>query len=382
VMTFPQSTVLLARNLLLASNTLYEITDSALLVWDTATQKITRQFTLPADPVALHVGSQSTIADIATTTGIITVAVNSPTTMPTPIHSLTSNTYYKKVVAGPDRIYLFDGRSIDIFTASLHYIGAVKAPALVDLAASDSALFTVSSNLTVAAYTTNGDPLTTSTVSAGGDAQPLSMAAVNGAPWVSIVTACTNGGSCQKKTLVFDPRAALAQTIALDGATTDVVTSGTRAYAISDLPSEVRVYNVADPYHPSLTISRAAETTPVSISYSNGIVYVLGDKLISHDEPTLNKLSEILGSYTVDPNGIVTFADQHLRMDGDCAALTGRSFSPQLFAQWTPAASFSTPSPARSLAVQPGTFYFLTDHSLEIWSTHALPKAGRVRAAR
>ena len=382
ITVLPQSTTLLARELLLASNTLYEITDSTLLVWNTTTQKITRQFTLPADPVSLHVGSQSTIAAIATTTGVITVATNSTTTMPVPIVSLSSNSYYKKVVAGADRIYLFDGRSIDIFTASLHYIGSVKAPGIVDLAASDSALFTVSSNLTIAAYTTNGDAVTSSTISAGSGSQTLSIAAVNGAPWVSIVTGCTNGGNCQKKTLVFDPRAGLAQTVALDGGTIDVVTSGNRAYAISDLPSEIRIFDVADPYHPLLVISRAAETTPVSISWSNGVVYVLGDKLISYNESTLNKLNEILGSYAVDPAGIVTFADQHLRIDGGCAAVTGRSFAPQLFSQWTPVSSFSTPSPTRSLAVQPGTFYFLTDHSLEIWSTHSLSRAGRARAVR
>jgi hypothetical protein len=382
VTVLPQSTTLLARKLLLASNTLYEITDSALLIWDTTTQKITRQFTLPADPVSLHVGSQSTIVDIATTTGVITVAANSTTAMPAPIVSLNSNSYYKKVVAGSDRIYLFDGRSIDIFTASLHYVGSVKAPGIVDLAASDSALFTVSSNLTIAAYTTNGDAVSTSTISAGGDTQALSIAAVNGAPWVSIITGCSSGGNCQKKTLVFDPRAGLAETVALDGGTIDVVASSNRAYAISDLPSEIRVFNIADPYHPSLVISRAAETTPVSISWSSGVLYVLGDKLISYDESTLNKVNEILGSYAVDPTGIVTFADQHLRIDGGCAAITGRSFAPQLFSQWTPVPSFPTPSPARSLAGQPGTFYFLTDHSLEIWSTHSLPRAGRMRAVR
>jgi len=382
----PQSNTVAPRKLLLASNTLYELTDSALIVWNTLTQKITKQFALPADPLSLHVGAQSTIADIATSAGITTVATTSTTPMPTQIPTLNGNSYYKKVVATADRIYLFDGRSIDVFTNILHFVGSVKTPGIVDLAASDSALFTVSSNLTVNSYTRDGETLATATISEGSDAQALSIAAVNSAPWISIVLGC-GSGNCQKKTLVFDPRGGLAQTLAINGATLDVVSSANRAYAINDLPSEVRVIDVSDPYHPAPILSRTSEVNPRAIAWWNGAIYVLGDKLVAYDETSLTKLSEILDSYILDPATTLTSADQHLRIDAGCAAVTGRSLAPQLFTiasstLWMTSSSFPSPSPVRSLAAQQGTLYFLTDHSLEIWSTHALVKGPRQRAAR
>jgi len=162
------------------------------------------------------------------------------------------------------------------------------------------------------------------------------------------------------------------------------VSSGNRAYAVSDLPSEVRVIDVSDPYHPAPIRSRTAEANPRAIASWNGAIYVLGDKLVAYDEASLTKLSEILDSYILDPTTTVTSADQHLRIDSGCAAVTGRSLAPELFttSPWIPSTSFAAPSPVRSLASQEGTFYFLTDHSLEIWSTHALPKSPRQRAVR
>jgi hypothetical protein len=93
----------------------------------------------------------------------------------------------------------------------------------------------------------------------------------------------------------------------------------------------------------------------------------------------LAKTGEQLASYVTDPASGVTYVDQHLRGDGACVAITGRQFSPQ-FLTGTPA--ITAPAVGRFVATQPGTFYFLTDYSLEIWSTRPLTLPPRHHATR
>src|SRR5205823_10496902 len=145
-----------------------------------------------------------------------------------------------------------------------------------------------------------------------------------------------------------------------------------------------RILDITDPAHPRQIAARASEGTrlPVSIAFGNGIVYVLGEKLYQYDE-NLNKLGELLGAYVDDAALGVTYADQRVRVDGGCLALTGRQFSPRLFTTaMSPQTSFATPSAARAIAAQPGRLYVLTDHSLEIWAAAALPAPARRHAAR
>jgi hypothetical protein len=169
----------------------------------------------------------------------------------------------------------------------------------------------------------------------------------------------------------------------MTGAVRDVVVSGTRAYVLTELPDEIRVLDVSDPAHPRQLGSRAPEGTrlPLSIAYSNGIVYVLGEKLVQYNENDLSKIAEPLGAYVDDPALGVTYADQRVRIDGGCLAMTGRQYSPQLFSTaLAPQASFATPSAARGIAAQPGRLYVLTDHSLEVWSSAPLPLPARRHA--
>jgi hypothetical protein len=128
-------------------------------------------------------------------------------------------------------------------------------------------------------------------------------------------------------------------------------------------------------------VSRPSEGSqpPTSIAFANNTVYVLGEKLYTYAAGDLAKGAEQLASYAADAASGVTYADQHVRADGGCVALTGRGFSPQ-FASGAPVVA--SPAAARFVASQPGTFYFLTDYSLEIWSASPLPAAPRHRAAR
>ena len=369
----PGSNDAIARKLVLSGTTLLELTDSTLRVWNTATGTMTSEVVLPSSPVAVHMADGTRTADVVTSTGIATIALDRLSRMPAAIASPNGNAFYKKVIASQNRIGLVDARGVDLFTTAMDYAGSIRGSGIVDVAASDSAIYTVSTNLTVTAYSPFGAQIATATINEGSDAQALSIATVNGAVWVSIVRGCTSG-ACEKKTIVFDNK--LTQTISMPGAILDVATSGSVAYAITDLPAEIRVINVADGAHPTIVASRPADGSPVSIAFANNTIYVLGIGVQSYTT-SLTKIADVLTGTTSTP-------DERIRIDGNCAIVTGRSTSPQLYAlpQFTASTSFTTPATARGVAAQPGTFYVLTDNSLEIWSTTALPRPPRKHAAR
>ncbi|MDQ6801447.1 MAG: hypothetical protein M3041_11470 [Acidobacteriota bacterium] len=374
----PQSNTDVARQLMFSGSTLLELTDSSVRFWNTLTQKATAELTLPAPPIAMHIAPQSTVADVVTSSGVVTIALDRTLRMPAKFEAANGNAFYKKVVATSGHIYLFDGRNIDIFSDGLHYIGSVRTGGIVDFAASDTGLFTITGNLTVNSYTPDGIARSTAII-AESDAQASSINSVNGAVWASIVRGCTSS-ACEKKTIVFDPRTTLNQTVTFAGGVIDVAVSGSRAYAITDLPADIRVIDVSDPFHPATIVSHASEGSPLSIAYSNGTIYVLGNTLAAYNETNLAKITDLLGPYTSD--GSVTYADQHVRVSGFCGIVTGRTFGPVVLSLMQGlATSFPSPSPARSVAVRNGVFYILTDHSLEIWNG-SLPRPARRAPAR
>ncbi len=376
----PQSSSAIARSMAFAGTTLVEATDTALITWNTQTRTLIKQFALPASPVAVHVGPDGNVADLATEEGVTSVQLAAGTRLPSLLFTLNGNAYYKKIVASSQRLYLFDGRTVDIFTNTMQSTGSIRTSLIADVAASDVGAFTIHNNLTVMSYGREGNILATSTINEGTDAQVQSIAAVGGPAWASVIVHCQSTG-CEGKTIVFDPRSAFTQTATMTGAVRDVVTSGTRAYVLTELPNEVRVVDISDPAHPSVLLSHASEGSQQArgIAFANGTVYVLGEKLYTYSAADLSKTGEPLGSYVTDPASGVTYVDQRLRADGSCIAFTGRQFSPQ-FLSGTPV--ISSPAAARYIATQPGTFYFLTDDSIEIWSGSALKLPPRRHAAR
>ena len=87
------------------------------------------------------------MADVATEDGITSVQLAATTRMPSLLNTANGNAYYKKLVAGSQRLYFFDGHNVDIFTNTMQYIGGIRTPLIVDVAASDSGAFTIQNNL-------------------------------------------------------------------------------------------------------------------------------------------------------------------------------------------------------------------------------------------
>ena len=357
--TVPASNSAIARRLVLSGNRIFELTSNALLVWDLGTKRLTRTMPLPAGATSLSI---DTIAAMATAGGIETAAFDSAQTPPALLATRNNSTYYKKVAAGLDRVYLFGPNGIDAFETRYgftpHYLTSFSAAGVLDVTANDTALYTVSNSNVVTAWSREGGLLAQTTLDSSD--QPLALVAAGNAVWLAVSRGCTTGG-CEKKTLVLDPKT-LATRATLDGGVVDAVTTGNSVYAVFDLPSEVRAYDASNPASPLLTKSVAASgsNTPTSIALFNNSVYVAGDQLYTYDLQLANRTDN---PPAFQPDAVAGFAfrDQRLAALGTCL-LVSRSAQPQ----WPP-----VPAVIRSIAQTPGRLYLLTDDSLEMWSLSA-----------
>jgi hypothetical protein len=379
VTTIPGSGSALARRLVISGTRIFELTSNALLVWDLPTKKLTRTMPLPTTATSLSI---DTIAGMATGSGVETAAFDSPVGPPALIATRNNNSYYKKVAAGADRLYLFGPNSIDVFETHYgftpHYLTSFPAAGVIDVAANDTGLFTVSNSNVVTAYSREGGVIAQTTLDAS--SQPVAIATAGNTVWLAVSRGCTSGG-CEKKTLVMDPRT-LATTATLDGGVTDVTTTGTSAYAVFDLPSEVRLYNISTPALPVLvrSVAAAGSTTPVSIAFLNNRLFVAGEQLYTYDAQLSQRVD---GADTFQPDSVAgfTFKDQRVGGVGNCLFVS-RGAQP---AWLTPPSLVLTkalvPAVVRSVAQTAGRLYLLTDDSLEIWSTSTTaPQPARRRS--
>lgn len=375
------SAVALPQQLSFSGSTLLELTETAVLAWNATNRALLRKFIVPAPPVAINGGtdSQLALAAIATTEGVVSILVNSPTPMPSLFATSNGNSYYKKVVLAGKRMLLFDGRAADLFdlTAEPRWIGGIRTGGLLDVAASGTQFFTLSSGGVVTAYSYDGAPLAQTTISEGFDSAPLSIAAVAGKPWVSITEGCLSTG-CAKKTFVLDPQS-LVVTSTMTGGITDVMTSGTTAVALTDMPAEIRVIDVSNAALPNIVRTRATEGSraPTAIAQSGATIYVLGDQLYSYAASSLANIGTQAVPFTNDPTA-------SLRLAGNCGVMSGHTFGPLLYAVpgFAPQAAPAVPAAAQSVAVQNGSAFIVTDDSLEIWSATPLPAPARRRPTR
>ena len=379
------STSTIPTSLALDGTNVLATTSSGLTVWNARTGALVRTIPLPSNSSRVAVPEPADgFAAVATSDGITSVAYTSQSQLPALLSIPNGNAYYKKVLAAKNRLYLFDGRGVDLFETVSghvpHYLNRIAPPGIIDIAATDRGVFALTNNGTVYSYAPDGTPITQRVVaSTDNDTTPLSINAVGGAPWVSASQGCRTG-TCQNNTFVLDPQS-LVTTATLSGAVTEVTTSGSRAYAITTLPAEVRVLDVADPLHPTTVVSRAVEGTnaPVSIAYASGTVLVLGEKLYSYAEATLVKLGEQAVAF--DPT---TYPDQQILVSGGCGIVTGRVATPALYGvpSLAPAGSIPVPALVKSVASSGTHVYLLTEDSLEIWANGAAQPAPRHRAVR
>jgi hypothetical protein len=386
ITTMNSSNSAVPTNLAIDGTNLLAAVGNSLIVWDARTGALLRTIPLPSTPAWIDVPQSSNgFAAIATADGIADAAYATKSDLPAMLPLATGNAYYRKVLASGNRLYLFDGRAVDVFETSAgftpHYLTKISPSGVLDVAASERGLFALTSTGTAIAYRSDGTVVAQrNVVDTNADKAPISITTVAGAPWVSMSQGCRTG-DCQSNTLVLDPQS-LVVTSSMAGAVTDVAVAGITAYAITAAPSEVRVINVADPAHPSVSLSRATDGTaaPVSIAFYSPTVYVLGERLYAYTASSLASGGDMAVAF--DPS---TYADQSVVISGTCGIVTGRTAMPELFSVsegWKPSAGIPAPAAVRSVATSGNNVYLLTDDSLEIWSTGTAKPAPRRRAVR
>lgn len=309
---------------------------------------------------------------------------------PSRLSSSSANMFHRKVLVLPERLFLLSGGIVE--TRHLQWNGLsgnamsiTVAASTIDMAVIGERLFTLTVDGKMTARSFSGAVVAEFQMSEGSDAEALALNEVAGALHLSLSRGCLSGG-CEKKTLVlhFDG-SSISQTSTYEGALIDVNVHGSRAFVLVEGPNEIRALDVRDPRRPVVIDSRASEGNPVAISFSNSTIYTLGRRLYAYSEAGIVKVGELLSDYVAEPAGGLAYTDQSLEIVGSCAIIAGRSFSPQVFTimspvQWEPRESHQMPSAARDVVAVGERLYFLTGHSLEIWTTE--PPPSRRRPAR
>ena len=372
VRVIPGSGLTIPLQIALAGGDVLVLADRELFVYANA-EELLHRHALPADAVQMAAAAPRVL--IATVEGRVAASYLEP--LPRAESTGTSTTY-RDAVSPDDRLALRSAGRIDLFSTAAgeapHYLRAIDPTGVKDFAAAGGMLYTLNSTGTLTAYSRAGVEVARRTFEEGPDAEPLSVDGVAGAVWVAFSKDCLSGG-CRKETIVVDSLS-LTTTATVDGGVVDAVWSGNRAWALFDLPDEVRVYDVTDALHPSQLAAAAAPASARSVSHGAGKALVLGDRVYTFHETTL-------AASTTHLAAVAPTAAHRIRVEGDCAVVTGRASEPELYdaRNWTPLAlPASLPSPTRLVLAEDGRLTFLTDHSVEIWTITAPAPPVRRRA--
>ena len=380
VTVYPGSNSTIPRDVQMAGNALFVLSASEIQYWDASSKTLKLEVALDTTGTTTHAAGGGSSAVVATEEGLATIQYTTASKAPDELAAGSANRYYRKMVGGDRLLHLFDGRSVDIVPLDTSGMPGTSrnvplSGSIVDIAPIGSLLYVLATSGTLTGYSAAGAVTSTFAVNESGDQRMVGMRAVGGALWVTVETNCLSG-ACELRTLVLDPRGAIAKSSTLPGGAVAATAEGARAWGIFSVPSEVRVYNVADPYHPALLAQRASTGNPVSIAHdaARSAVYALGQRLYAYTDTQLSEAGTLLDPFVSDPSGRVGYVDQQIQVYGNCASITGRSFSPTLY--WINSASNWSAEPlpgsaaaaVRSSVLTLGKTYLLSDYSLEIWS--------------
>lgn len=392
------SSNILARDLEFRGSRLYVTGRDQIAVWDVVSGRRTASLASTGDASSLAITSDGLVT-VATSSGLLVVDDARITTLPFDSSSPPANRFYSKMAFRGNDLFVVDGRRIDRYrstSTSLASQGSVTiSDAIVDIAAAGSRVAVLTSNGKVSLIE-GSSIVRETTINEGDDVILQSIHAHGNAIYVALSRGCLSGG-CSAKTLVYDA-ATLAMQPSLDGSLRELSVAGARGYAVFGLApqsvgapdAEMRIVDLSDPLRPSTIRNRAIERSEAIVSIASiggGRVAAIGQRLYLFDEATLTKTNEYLDAFAADPAGRLSFLDQRVRVVGSCLAVIGRTHDPLLFTVQSngtlaAAGSFRGAAAVREAEVSEGTFHFLSDYSIDVWSNLITPPAARRRSGR
>ncbi|MFA6957543.1 MAG: hypothetical protein WC538_16850 [Thermoanaerobaculia bacterium] len=381
VSIYPGTNSIIARDVQMAGNALFVLSTTEIQYWDASTKSLKREVALDTAATTAHSTAGSGSAVVATAEGLSTFQYATTSQPPVELAVGSSNRYFRDAFAGDRLLHLFDGRAVSTIPLDSSGMpgiarGLSLSGSIVDIVPVGTSLYVLALDGTVTGYSAAGTVTTTYKVNESGDQRMIGMRAVAGALWLTVETNCLSG-ACDLRTLVLDPRSTLVKSATLQGGASSATADGTKAWAIFSVPAEIRAYNVIDPYHPVQLTQRASSGNPVAIAHdaARAVVYAVGQRVYAYSDAQLNEAGTLLDPYVNDPSGRVGYVDQQIYVTGNCALITGRSFSPLLYRINGAATWSAEPLPGsgaaavRSSVVTGGKVYLLSDYSLEIWSS-------------
>lgn len=277
------------------------------------------------------------------------------------VHLLEDESIYTRVsqnesLSAPINIQTFDGDLIDVTATTSGFCG-------------------VDSLGGVACFDGGGRLLGEGDVAALNDATFLSIHSMRDVVLVSLLEGCFGSG-CRKRTVVgtmvsgvFQPAGEIeGEIVALDG-------SGDRFVLLSELPRELRLYELAGGTAMPVQIAAVPlgeQFFEVAIDAPRNAVYLAGERVVAYSLSSLSELGEVLPP--IPPSAGLSARDQGMELDGNRVLVIGRSPFLQVYRidgplSWVQEQIIPMPSTPRRLVKDGSTFVILTDFSIELLET-------------
>ncbi|MDX1584520.1 MAG: hypothetical protein R3338_13070, partial [Thermoanaerobaculia bacterium] len=333
---------------------------------------------IPILSAGLSVSAESPSRAVVGAAGAIyTITLETEASQPEPLGRLREARFFEEVAVGGSVLHLVEEETIVSRVLQSQSVSAtsrsvVYAGDLVGVAATSYGACALDSRGIVICTGGQGETVATGEVSALDDASFLSIHSANDAVLVSLLEGCFGTG-CRKRTVVMTPQSGTLVTGSeIEGEIVALSQSGERLAVLTDLPGEIRLYDMSSSTsNPSLVASRAIEEDAYAIALDaeRNAIYAIGERVIVFSIPSLDVVGELLEPF--DPTLGLPAVDQRIVVHGDRAVLTGRSSSVLVYridgpAEWTPVETIDLPGVVRELSRDGSLLVGLTEYSIEL----------------